>query len=825
MLTNPDILESREIILKKGDKIKGYAEYTDGLPAGGLDVTAHPNWWHSTTYPLFVKIEPNGFFTLPHIIPGEYSLNIHIPTGQGGGISYPVLKTTLPPTDEIITLTVPQKSPESLVSISGSINYTGGIPGIVDIRTYSPELGGQSTFIGGDSGTFTIDNLEPGQYRITFSGSNVETTVMENVTAPNENLEVTLRYLDKPILKGVVIRADTGEPIKTFRARTAKLQTTQGSPYAQSDRWVGFKNQEGSFNIEAVGPGIYQVQIEAEGFASQWSEEINTDVNEPVIIALSEGGAIKGRVVDEEGNPVSGAKVIPLSIASGAVHYSRDEFVSENGAVITKNGEFLFPQLQPGTETIKVTHPEYTFSVVEDITVEEGQTTSDIEVVLSKGGSAEGYVYNNQGEAQANVALYFKNDVGFTTRGETRGVVATAITDSNGFYAVKGLPRQMCYVHKDEPWNSLGVVSRAFLPFRGKITQLNFGGEPTVTGQLIIDGQPQSNTKVLLGDEKGPYFGLFMCYSNTTSSGMFSFSGVVDGRYSIYYESKQRRGNWIKAANIETGVENMDIGAIPEANNALIVYASSDSNDPNLQIKELYLEEGVRTAGQRAGHVSRPIVEGEPYIISSLLPGTYTAVVTRIDNVKQRYAVDINQQEQLLSLSLLSGTSQVSGQYLNSAYNNAILWRQDEAVSCVLKADDNGFFDVKHLPAGEYLIGDSLMLDEISFMRFSLAEGEHKIIEIEPIALGAPSALLVQVVDEDGIPIADSSVLAESGGVLVEPAREWSIGKYFILESNECTVFVYKAGYNEAMRKIILEPKNILAYPRQYNICYIRLER
>jgi hypothetical protein len=256
-----------------------------------------------------------------------------------------------------------------------------------------------------------------------------------------------------------------------------------------------------------------------------------------------------------------------------------------------------------------------------------------------------------------------------------------------------------------------------------------------------------------------------------------------------------------------------------------MVYVSNDTNEPNLLVKEFHLEEGTKPWGQRAGQVYRPIAEGEPYIVSDILLGTYTIVISRTDNVMIRHAVDINQQEQTLNLSVPRGTAQISGQYSNINSATAILWRQDRAIVCTIEADENGFFDIKNLPAGEYFIGNSSMLDKVSFMRFNIVEGEHKIIEIVPVAFPALSALLVQVVDENGIPVADASVLVESNGKLIEPLIESTIGKYFVLESSRCTVFAFKSGYNEAMKGVVLEPKDILASPRQFNICYIRLER
>jgi hypothetical protein len=215
-------------------------------------------------------------------------------------------------------------------------------------------------------------------------------------------------YASKPALKGTVVDTKTGEPIRKFRVRARKLQTLRGAHYVQKDQWMHFENERGEFGVETVGPGVYQAQAAAEGYAPVWSQEINTDSAEPIVMTLTSGGAIAGRVVDVEGRPITSAKVIPLSIAGGAMPTTKDTFVCEDGAVETVDGAFTLQNLPAGEETLKTTHPDYAFRIVENVRVVGGMTTQAVDIVLTQGGTVEGYVYDDKGVPQGNEVLYFR---------------------------------------------------------------------------------------------------------------------------------------------------------------------------------------------------------------------------------------------------------------------------------------------------------------------------------------------------------------------------------------------------------------------------------
>jgi len=134
----------------------------------------------------------------------------------------------------------------------------------------------------------------PGKYKLRFSSPYIKEKTFENIEAPAEGLQVELEAFEKFVLGGTVVNSRTGEPIQLFRARIKQVQSFSGGPISQpAGHWQDINNAEGKFNIEALGAGVYQVQIVAEGFAWAWSQEIDTSRNAGVVVKLVTGGSIK----------------------------------------------------------------------------------------------------------------------------------------------------------------------------------------------------------------------------------------------------------------------------------------------------------------------------------------------------------------------------------------------------------------------------------------------------------------------------------------------------------------------------------------------------
>jgi len=817
-LTDRNIVKQVQIVLERGQQVHGYVQYADGVPASDIEIVARPAWWHCNYGVQGDPVNADGTFVLKHVMPGTYDIGAEITRLDfSGGTIRTVAQVQLPPADnEPLIVRLSEKSPQSLVAISGRFVFVGDKrPDNIRIVAYSPTAGHVFANVGheptgGVKDTFLLDRLEPGTYRLTFSGNGMEDKVIEDVVAPGSDLVVELAYASKPALKGTVTDAKTGEPIRKFRARARKLQTLRGGNYVQKDRWTYFENERGDFSVEAVGPGIYQVQAAAEGYAPAWSPEVSTDSTDPITLALTSGATVAGRVVDAEGRPITGAKVIPLSIAGGVMASTKDTFVSEDGAVETVDGEFKLLNLPAGDETLKVTHPDYTSSIVENVRVVEG-ATEPVEIVLLKGGTVEGYVYNDKGVPLANEALRFQDSRGYSGSGdEEAGRLGAAVTDSNGFYRVAHLPEKLCYVKRMDEWKTLGVVARAVVPRNGEVIRLDFGGAPIVSGSIVIDGVPLAATRVLLGPADSPHFGMFKCYAVTDEHGAFAFAGAAPGTHGIYYEQPQKQDDWLKIANVTVRNADIDLGVIPGNAAKLFITLNTPAADSGWTVKQIYLSQGKRIYATPMRTADAPPEKDKPWVISNVEPGQYTLMIYQ-DSVQWRKEIELEpgRSEWHVSLDVPKLSARLAGHIVGDKVQSASLWREHKDVIAGILPSGDGVYAIENLPAGRYFVGDtlSLLYDLPPIAEFTLAEGESKILDLDLSAKSktAVTTVIVQVVDETGSLRNDAEVRLAGPLGVIEPAQSAPAGYIFLTAPGEQVLRVEAPGYKPVSRNVTIK--------------------
>jgi hypothetical protein len=836
MLNDTEVIETGRIVLQKGVDVNGLAKYQDGVPASDLQIETYPDWWISYTCPEHYPIDANGRFTLRHIAPDTYRIQANIPTGEGGSMGVTVSRMMLPlPNNELLMITIPQKSPQALASIRGKFIFVGDkVPTSVDIqanapgRRYSHSMWNKYRRDANDT-NFVMDRLEPGKYKLTFSSQEIEQKVIEDVNAPCEGLLVEILPRGKTYLKGTVLNSEDNQPIKKFKARARKIKILRGARYQQPDKWLEVDDAEGRFSIDATGPGIYQVQIAADGFAWTWSEDVNTDSNNPVVIKLSDGGRIKGKVVNDAGQPIKGAKVLALSMAGGTMiqgAYLHEPFISEDGAVKTGNdGVFVIKHLTPGKESIKVIHPDYAYSIVNDIEVKEGQITEDINVVMPAGGAVEGYVYNPQGKAQPNITLYFQ-DI-YRRSDEKTGRFATVTTDINGYYRVGGLPEQLLNVKRQKAWDSMGVVCRVLVPASGKVLRIDFGGRPIVSGRIIINGVPLANRRIVLAPTESPNSDFFRCYAMTGPDGEFVFGGVPNGKWQIYCEDTETRGEWSKIITVEVAGRDVNLDVVSAKFSTIQVQVEYELGTRKWDITYANLQEGDKPWGIPVKKLTLPKKETDPYIVTNVPAGKYYLFLMRQDYVAFRQSIEVNETDVNMTVRMPKGTSGIHGQLTGKSLAGQTIWTRDKSIVGYIMPCTSLNFKLDNLPAGHYYVGGNMLIDSEALLEFDLADGETKDLDI--VVPDAPknqrSPLLILVLDENGVPLVGAEARLLSGVSAIEPIVDSSQGIYFMTEQGTYTLQVSFPGYKTATQQVSIEkfdPKNIQALRKPL---IVRLER
>jgi protocatechuate 3,4-dioxygenase beta subunit len=780
-LNDPEVKSSHALVLAKGEDVPGSAICSDGKPATGWRVTAMPDWWRFSVSSGGEVIGEDGSFTLSHIVPGQYSVSLGIPTGDGMTQVSNLLTGASLPTGGTLELKINRPSPQSMGAIAGRVKFVGGKPsGSVMVSATSEARDHHSAMIRTGATDFRITPLPAGRYTLRFNATDIEEKVVEGVTAPSEGLEVDLHVIGKPRLVGKAVRASGDEPLKGLRIRVLKVGYLRGPGYVQDPQWREINNPEGTFEVELVGPGIYQVLAMAEGLAPARSERFNTDedLGKPVVLKLVAGSTLTGTVVDETGKPVDGARVIAMMQTGGPEVQRAGRVREDEISVVAADGQFRLEHLAAGPETLKVAHPDYCPTIVENVTIDAGHNALDA-IVMKRGGTVRGKVYDALGRPEAGVTLHVQDRSGYSGFGdEEAGRLAVATTNRDGEYEVRRLPEKLCYVMRAEQWNDLGVVRQAILPQNGRTHSLDLGGPTPVVGQLVVNGMPLADTRVQLGGDE-PNFGLFKAFTQTDGEGRFAFGSPSIGRRTLYYLSPNTRNEWIRVRDFSITSETTEFGVIDLRTATLSVNVVGGApEDAETMRVSLNRYDPRWTHGASVGVVAPRNSADAPWQITQVPPGFYELSCRLGSSLTLRQRIEVTDQaEQSASIEWPAGTATMSGRIDPEAIAGGKgivylkLWSKDQRLGMVIVPKE-GRYLVERLPAGDYYLTGEDTRGASPLLEFSLAEGEQRTLDLtaETVTPRPPrniGMLVVRCYTEDGVPLpgCDVKLMGEQGEV------------------------------------------------------------
>lgn len=823
-LHEPDQVVSQTIVLRAGKTMTGTAVCSDGKPPVGWRILALPNWWHFGRYPIGTTIAADGSFSLPHIVDGRYDVTISIPQGQNGSSPRHVLTDTdLLASKEPLSVRLDYPSPASLVSIAGRIKVLEGT--LTDgfwIHAYPIDgdlTRSSSVYVLSTDTAFTIGPVVRGEYRLKIDSVGVESKPLV-VKAPANDVVVELSAHGQPMLHGVVVRDDTQQPLSEFRIRVLKRATLRGPNFVQNSTWREFRSETGEFDLPITGPGVYEVMATAPGFAWVRSESINTD-EEPdkrIRIPLVAGIALPGRVVDEEGIPIDGATVLPLSKSTvGYALAQGQEFDPEDSAT-TVAGEFVLKHLLPGEETLRVTHPDFCFAVVPHVVIGKERGAEPLSITLTRGGTVRGHVYDAQGQPEPNVTLYFQDGNGYgSSELEKAGRVAIAVTDADGSFEARHLPEKLCYVHRAEDWNSFGVARHCILPENGRVQTLDFGSGARLQGRLLINGEPLVNGRLELTGGN-PNFGIFRAYARTADDGSFAFLGLPPGDRVLYYAIPGRLGEWGRVADVRLSFQDVDLGVVDHLEGQVIIQFDPPQAGDAAGIQVYFTNyDPVRTAGNSVGVIDPTQHEFGRFVIEHVPVGTYEALCFSDGRPQVREPVEVTREflSQTLTVRIPSGTASLTGQ-IAPEFRGAErrrrfrLWSDDRRLLAFIAANAEGTYKLEQLPAGRYMIRETDLRDTPVLLEFSLSEGEHKVLDLTPENITQPPPappprgfVAISVFTTDGMPLpCHLSVAGPQGDVTPHTSDDGRAS--FAAEPGEYTLHVRHPGFKPVERAVLL---------------------
>ncbi len=531
-------------------------------------------------------------------------------------------------------------------------------------------------------------------------------------------------------LQGTVVDGETGQPIPKFRVQIIKQRTLRGPNYVQDPVWHDFADDQAAFTLDINGPGVYAINVTAEGFTPASLDAINTDAEsgKELKISITSGRALSGIVVNEQGQPVDGARVVTF-FPGGDLPGNSKESAADKAVVSSAQGAFTIPHYAFGKESLKVTHPQYSLALVPSV-ASPAANGEPFRITLQRGATVRGHVYDETGLAVPETAVYFERHRFRSQSGgtATANELASATTDKDGHYEVEHLPAEDCYVSRADDWNLLGVVRQQIRTENGQTQTLDFGGTAKTIGKLVVNGHPLADARLLLAGESANSGSLRACV-RTDRDGKFVFLGLPPGKRTLYYELPGQNEEWVAADTVSFTTEGIDLGTIESITVKLTVrcepLAAPDLAEAMLMLQQ-YNDRWP--FGARVGTLLPRVSATDSFAFERVPLGKYELVCQRPKQFIVRQMVEITAApEQTIDLTLPAGSASLNGKCDkpicgSDGCRSLKVWSKDQRLLGNIVPKEDGTYRLENIPAGEYLIRRFDTRDADVILTVSLAD-------------------------------------------------------------------------------------------------------
>ena len=459
--------------LEKAATIIGHAKSDIGEPLSGVDVEVDDvnNGFVGAT-----TTAADGSYSMGNLLPGTYTVHFEPVEGNHLGQFYEAqtdakkakkLKLASGQTRQGIDATL-----ASGAVLSGTVTNSSGGVGVEKVEVYATSSEGETrTAITTGGGSYAIEGLRQGTYTIRFeplSGNYLDQFYneaasadgAEAVTVPaGGNVErINAKLTSGGIVGGHVMAQDTHEPLVGVQVRISSSE-------ASGQTAIATTGEDGSYAVEGLAPGTYDVHFEPNGSAylGQFYNG-KGDNEEPDLVTVGEGASVEE--ID--------ASLVPAATVRGSVtdaateepvvgvdvDVASDEGGSGGTTTTDENGTYTVTGLAPGTYTVhfKASTGNYAPQYYNAKSGEEqpdglnlsAGETADANAELSQGASMSGTVSAGGGSPIRGARVTLTG-----AEGEAGGATTT---DQDGSYSITGLAPGNYMAHFEAP----GRISRYF---------------------------------------------------------------------------------------------------------------------------------------------------------------------------------------------------------------------------------------------------------------------------------------------------------------------------------------------------------------------------
>lgn len=404
-------------------------------------------------------------------------------------------------------------------------------PGPRGRRVFAPGEAPPAESASDRDGRFAFTGLAAGRYQLTATATGFAAATLPGVEVPAaaRMVEIGEVALEAGVAVAGQVTDEQGAPLpgaEVFVLDAREAQVPMLAWVLGQKEATAVTAADGFFLLPDRRPGErLDLAVTRSGYTAGRLAGVTVPAEQPVVVTLKSASTLRGRVVDERGDPVSGAHVTLM-----AERADGGSFFSNTGAVTGSDGRFTIEDVEPAIVRVGARAEGYLPAERGSVEVTAGRDVSGLELVLRPGAVVEGIVTGADGSPVIGA------DVAVQEEGQGQRIgYSGATTDGDGRYrldAVEPGARTIAAYHPDwqrgvaelevQPGTQrLDLRLAAGLPVRGRVTGAR--GEP-VAGAAVRIGQPRASWS--------------RYQAITDDTGAFSVEGVPAGAYEAVAEHR-----------------------------------------------------------------------------------------------------------------------------------------------------------------------------------------------------------------------------------------------------------------------------------------------
>lgn len=468
-------------------------------------------------------------------------------------------------------------------------------------------------------GRFRFTGLAPGEVEIEVEAEGFQRTEPRRLTIKEQGAtEDLLLVLARGAIVEGHLRSRDGEPVPGALVRVGPVRSSSDG--------------DGFYHLAGVPPGTYLLSVrhlEYEMVKRRLTVQPGINVRD---VTLPAGWPVAGRVVDDEDEPVPGAVLL---LRSRGMAGMREYRAAGDG-----DGRFELPRVVDGHYRVEASHPGYVTGRAAVLDV-NGGPVEGVEVRLFRGTTLEGRLL---GLAEAELAgaqveaVWGEQAPGEGAWGEAP---LTGRVDYAGNYEIRGLGPGVWQVRAWLPGSGRQAEARVVVPAGGRrqVHDLEFSGDLTLTGQVLFDGMPLSETHVsLLGREVASRRSAI-----TDHDGRFRVEDLEPGRYRLNLANPRESLRYNEDVDLFTDRDLVvEIATTRVAGVVRSASGNELSNDaPPLDDALVSLQQLVGTEGSPGSIVTVATDRAGTFVIDRLSAGRYLLSVRRDGYTPHKRLLDL----------------------------------------------------------------------------------------------------------------------------------------------------------------------------------------